>query len=97
MTIPQISGVLFFTLIVGTIAALQLFAEVYTMYFRGQASGVSDEARFYIIYLFQQAFEFFRMGFASAMAWLLFVIILIITAIQIKFSKRWVYYEGETG
>ncbi len=97
VTIPQISGVLFFTLIVGTIAALQLFAEVYTMYFRGQASGVSDEARFYIIYLFQQAFEFFRMGFASAMAWLLFVIIMIITAIQIKLSKRWVYYEGETG
>ena len=97
VTVPQISGVLFFTLIVGTITALQLFTEVYTMFFRGQRSAVSEDALFYIIYLFQQAFEFFRMGYASAMAWLLFVIIMIVTLIQVKFSKRWVHYEGEIG
>ena len=50
---------------------------------------------FYVIYLFQQAFQFFHMGYASAMAWLLFVIIMIITAIQVRLSKRFVYYEGE--
>jgi multiple sugar transport system permease protein len=95
VTIPMISGTLFFTLIVGTIAALQLFTEVYTMFFRGQESGVSEDALFYVVYLFRQAFEFFHMGYASAMAWLLFLIILVITLIQIKVSKRWVYYEGQ--
>ena len=94
VTLPGISGVLFFTLVVGTIASLQIFAEVYTMFFRGQESGVSSEALFYVVYLFRQAFEFFNMGYASAMAWLLFLIILAITLIQLRLSKRWVYYEG---
>ncbi|MDP8958742.1 MAG: sugar ABC transporter permease [Actinomycetota bacterium] len=96
ITLPMISGTLFFTLIVGTIAALQLFTEVYTMFFRGQESGVSEDALFYVVYLFRQAFEFFRMGYASAMAWLLFLIILVITLIQLRLSRRWVYYEAET-
>jgi multiple sugar transport system permease protein len=97
VTLPGISGALFFTLVVGTIASLQIFAEVYTMFFRGQESGVSNDALFYIVYLFRQAFEFFEMGYASAMAWLLFLVILQITAIQLRLSKRWVYYEGERG
>jgi multiple sugar transport system permease protein len=97
VTLPGISGALFFTLVVGTIASLQIFAEVYTMFFRGQESGVSNDALFYIVYLFRQAFEFFQMGYASAMAWLLFLVILLITAIQLRLSKRWVYYEGERG
>jgi multiple sugar transport system permease protein len=50
---------------------------------------------FYVIYLFQQAFQFFHMGYASALAWLLFVIIMIVTAIQVRLSNRFVYYEGE--
>lgn len=95
VTLPMISGTLFFTLVVQTIAALQLFAEVYTMYFRGQESGVSEDALFYVIYLFRQAFEFFNMGYASAMAWLLFLIILAITLMQLRLSRRWVYYEQE--
>jgi multiple sugar transport system permease protein len=48
-----------------------------------------------MVYLFQNAFQFFDMGFASAMAWLLFAIIMIITAIQLKLGNRWVYYEGD--
>ena len=95
VTLPMISGTLFFTLIVGTIASLQIFAEVYTMFFGEQRTTVGEDARFYIIYLFEQAFRFFRMGYASAMAWLLFGIILIITVVQLRLSKRWVYYEGE--
>lgn len=95
VTLPMISGTLFFTLVVGTIAALQLFTEVYTMYFRGQESGVSEDALFYVIYLFRQAFEFLNMGYASAMAWLLFLIVLLITLVQVRLSRRWVYYEQE--
>jgi multiple sugar transport system permease protein len=96
VTLPLISGTIFFTLIVNTIASLQIFTEVYTMFFGNMNSGAASTAGlFYNIYLFRQAFEFFHMGYASAMAWLLFVIILILTIIQLKVSRRWVYYEGE--
>jgi multiple sugar transport system permease protein len=95
ITLPMISGALFFTLIVGTVASLQIFAEVYAMFFGGQRAAVSDDALFYVIYLFRQAFENFRMGYAAAMAWLLFAVILVITFIQLRLSKRWVYYEAE--
>jgi multiple sugar transport system permease protein len=95
ITVPMISGTIFFILIVQTIGSLQIFAEVYTMFFGNQESSAASSAGlFYNIYLFRQAFEFLKMGYASAMAWILFVIILILTAIQIRFSQRWVYYEG---
>ncbi len=95
ITLPLISGTIFFVLIVNTISSLQIFTEVYTMYFGKQQSGPASSAGlFYNIYLFRQAFEFLRMGYASAMAWLLFVIILILTVIQLRVGRRWVYYEG---
>ena len=96
ITLPMISGSLFFTFIVQTIAALQTFDEAYTAFYGSSASATysSDAALFYLIYLFQQAFQFLHMGYASAMAWLLFGIIMIITLIQVKVSKRFVYYEG---
>lgn len=95
ITLPMISGALFFVVIVNVISSLQIFTEVYTMYFGKQSSGAASSAGlFYNIYLFRQAFEFLNMGYASAMAWLLFVIILILTLIQLRLSSRWVYYEG---
>jgi multiple sugar transport system permease protein len=96
VTVPMISGAIFFVLIINTIAALQLFTEVYAMFFGQQPSGAaSTAALFYVVYLFQQAFQFFNMGYASALAWLLFAVIGVVTAVQIVTSKRWVYYEGE--
>jgi multiple sugar transport system permease protein len=96
ITVPMISGALFFTLIVNTIASLQTFDQVYTMYFgRTNATAGDRSALFYVVYLFNEAFGNFRMGYASALAWLLFVIIMIITFIQIRLSKRWVYYEND--
>jgi multiple sugar transport system permease protein len=98
VTLPMISGALFFTLVVNTIAALQMFTEVYTMYFGNQSTQQrfdADASTFYVIYLFQQAFQFLHMGYASALAWLLFVVILVITVVQVRLSKRWVYYESE--
>lgn len=96
ITLPMISGALFFTLIVQTITALQTFDEAYTAFYGSAASATysNDAALFYLIYLFQQAFQFLHMGYASAMAWLLFVVIMIITAVQVRLSRRFVYYEG---
>ena len=75
-------------LIVLTIYSLQMFDQVYTMFFGGQQNSTyqNDAALFYVVYLFQQAFGFFKLGYASALAWLLFVIIMIITAIQVRLS-----------
>ena len=97
ITLPMISPALFFTFIVLTIAGLQTFTEVYTAYFGGEGgAGASspDAALMNVVYLFRQAFEFFNMGFASAMAWLLFVISMVITLINIGVSRRFVYYQG---
>jgi multiple sugar transport system permease protein len=97
ITLPMISGALFFTLIVQTIYALQMFDQAYTMFFGAQQNSTysNDAALFYVIYLFQQGFAFLHMGYASALAWLLFGVIMIITAIQVRVSRRFVFYEGE--
>jgi multiple sugar transport system permease protein len=97
VTIPMISGALFFTLIVQTIYAMQMFDQAYTMFFGAQENSTysNNAALFYVIYLFRQAFGFLHMGYASALAWLLFVMIMLITAVQVRISRRFVYYEGE--
>jgi multiple sugar transport system permease protein len=95
VTLPMISPALFFTFIILTIAGLQTFEQVYTAFFNANTPTGTDAALFYVIYLFQQAFTFLHMGYASALAWLLFAIIAVITAVQIVLSRRFVYYEGE--
>ena len=99
VTLPMISPALFFTFIVLTIAGLQTFTEVYTAYFgAGQTGDESpDAALMNVVYIFRQAFEFFEIGFASALAWILFVIIMVITAVQFVVSRRFVYYQGDKG
>lgn len=94
ITVPMISGQLFFVIIVQTIAALQVFDQAYLLFYRDATSSAPDAALFYGVYLFQQAFQQFNMGFAAALAWLLFVIILIISVIQIKVGNKLVFYEG---
>jgi len=95
ITVPQISGAIFFNTIVLTIAAFQVFDQVFLLFWRDQNNSSSDASLFYAVYLFQQAFRQFNFGFAAAMAWLLFVILLILTLIQVKIGNRFVYYEGE--
>ncbi len=96
ITFPMISGAVFFTLVINTIAALQLFAEVYAMFFGARTGGSgSDAVLFFVIYVFRQAFEFFKLGYASALAWVLFVVIGLITLFQFRFARRFVYYENE--
>ena len=95
VTLPMISPALFFVAIINTIAALQTFDEVYVAFFNASTPYGTDASLFYVIYLFQEAFAFFRMGYASALAWLLFLVIGVITIVQIVVSRRFVYYEGE--
>ncbi|GAA3314662.1 sugar ABC transporter permease [Nonomuraea dietziae] len=96
ITVPMISPTLFFLFVVDSINALQSFTEAYTAFFgSGNTTYSNDAALFYVIYLFQQAFEFLHMGYASALAWVLFVVIMVITAVQILLTRRYVYYEGD--
>jgi multiple sugar transport system permease protein len=95
ITLPFISGAIFFTVIVNTIAALQVFDAVFAMFFGARSGPAQSSALFYAIYLFQKAFQDIDFGYASSMAWLLFAIILIITVIQVKLSNRFVFYAGD--
>ncbi|AZH80081.1 MULTISPECIES: carbohydrate ABC transporter permease [Microbacterium] len=95
ITLPMISGAMFFNVIVLSIAAFQIFDQAYLLFWRDQSNSSPEASLFYAIYLFQQAFRQFNFGFAAAMAWLLFVIIMLITLIQVKVGNRFVYYEGD--
>ena len=92
VTLPMISPVILFNVIVGLIAAFQLFTQVHVMT-DGQGSP-ADSTLMMSIYLFQSAFLFFKMGYASAQAWILFLIIVIFTLILFRISGRLVYYGG---
>lgn len=93
ITIPMMTPVLFYNLILGLIATFSYFTQVYVAT-RG-AGGPARSTLFYNLYLYQAAFRFNEMGYASAMAWVLFVIILLLTGLIFKSSSLWVYYEGE--
>lgn len=95
ITLPMISGAMFFNVIVLTIAAFQIFDQAFLLFWRDQSNSSPEASLFYAIYLFQQAFRQFNFGFAAAMAWLLFLIIMIVTVIQVRFGNRFVYYEGD--
>ena len=95
ITVPMISSAIFFNTIVLTIAAMQVFDQAYLLFWRDQTNASPDSSLFYGVYLFQQAFRQFDFGLASAMAWLLFVIIMVITLFQVRFGNRFVYYEGD--
>jgi multiple sugar transport system permease protein len=95
VTVPMISGAIFFNVIVLTIAALQVFDQAYLLFWRDQQQTSPEASLFYGVYLYIQAFRQFNFGFASAMAWLLFVIILVISLVQVRVGNRYVYYEGD--
>jgi multiple sugar transport system permease protein len=97
VTVPMMSPVLFYNLVLGLIATFNYFTQAYVASDAviGDVGGPVRSTLFYNIYLFQNAFEFNRMGYASAMAWVLFVIVLLLTLLVFKSSHLWVYYEGE--
>jgi multiple sugar transport system permease protein len=91
VTIPMISPVIYFNVIMGTIGAFQVFTQALIM---TDATGAPERSTlFYVLQLYNVGFEDLRMGYACAMAWVLFVIILALTVLLTKVSKRWVHYE----
>ena len=92
ITIPLISPVIYFNLIMGIIGSLQVFAQAYIMLGGG---GVNRSALFYAVYLYQCAFDYHQMGYASAMAWVLFLIILFLTWVATRSTRKLIFYAGE--
>ncbi|MDP9370342.1 MAG: sugar ABC transporter permease [Chloroflexota bacterium] len=92
VTLPMLSGVTFFVATISTISSLNVFTQGYVMFDKN--GGPENSALFVVMYLFKRGFEYFQMGYASAIAWLLFLVIVAITLVQFRLSKRWVYYEA---
>lgn len=92
ITLPLITPTLFFNLVLGIIGALQVFNQPYI--FGNGGGGPENSILFYVVYLYQTAFQNFQMGYASAMALILFVVILALTLVVMWSGKHWVYYEG---
>ena len=92
ITLPMISPVILFNVITGLIGAFQFFTEVHVM--TGGSGSPADSTLMMSIYLWQSAFQFFKMGYASAQAWVLFLIIVIFTVIMFRVSGKLVYYGG---
>ena len=93
VTLPMISPYVFFNLVMGTIGALQEFDRVYVLGGGSGNAGPLDSLLVPVLYLFNNAFRYFKMGQASAVAWVIFVIILVLTLLQWWGQKHWVYYE----
>lgn len=89
ITIPLISPTMLFNLILGVIGSFGVFTLAYV----ATAGGPNYATWFYMLHLYYNAFEYFQMGYACALAWVLFVIVVSLSILQIRLSKRWVYYE----
>lgn len=93
ITLPMISPVILFQLIMGIIESFQVFTQAFVM----TQGGPHYATQFYVYYLWQNGFQFFKMGYASAMAWLLLFIVMVLTYFIMKVSKKYVHYEGGDG
>jgi multiple sugar transport system permease protein len=95
VTLPMMTPVLFYNVIMGIVGAMQSFSFFYTLTQGNGNTSYTEIGAVYMIYLYRVAFQLYRMGYGSAMAWLLFVIIMGLTLLVVRTSRRWVYYEGE--
>ncbi|HPF98528.1 MAG TPA: sugar ABC transporter permease [Kiritimatiellia bacterium] len=91
ITLPMLTPYIFFNLVMGLIGTFQVFAQSFIM----TAGGPVNSTLFYVYHLFNNAFRYLNMGYAAAMAWFLFLIVLVLTVIQMRLSEKWVHYEGE--
>ncbi len=89
VTLPMMSSVVFFTIVININASFQTFTQAYVM----TNGGPANATLFYMLYLYNNAFRFYKMGYASAMALVLFVVMVLITLLQFRLSRRWVYTE----
>ena len=91
ITLPMISPTMFFNLVLGVIGALKVF----TVAFIATQGGPAFATWFIALHIYSQAFKYLEMGYASALAWLFTLILIVLTVVQFRLSRRWVYYEGE--
>jgi multiple sugar transport system permease protein len=92
VTLPLLSPIFFFNVLLQLIGAFQSFTQAFIV--SGGTGGPSDSTMFYSLYLYQQGFAQFNMGYASAMAWLLFIIIAALSGVTFLTSKYWVFYDN---
>ena len=90
VTVPLITPAIFFNLVLGVIASFRVFAFAYV----ATAGGPARATYFYALHLYNMSFSSFDLGYGSALAWVLFIIVLVITIFNIQLSRRWVYYES---
>jgi multiple sugar transport system permease protein len=90
VTLPLLSPTIFFNLVLDLIFALQTFTQAYVV----TQGGPGDSSLFYVLYLYRNAFSYFRMGYASALAWLLFAFTLVVTGLLFRSARSWVFYQG---
>lgn len=88
ITLPMLTPVIFFNLVMGVIGSLQYFTQAFIM----TGGGPEDSTRFYALYLFDRAWRYADMGYASAMAWILFLAVVVLTSVLFGTQKRWVHY-----
>ncbi len=89
ITVPMMTPTIFYNLVVGVIGTFQVFSQAYVM----TEGGPNNATLFYVYYLFRKAFRESEMGYASALAWVLFMIIMLVTFLIFRNARRWVYYE----
>ena len=100
ITIPMTSSVIFFQMIMSVIGSFQIFSVAYILfggYTTSDPAGPANAALFYVLYTYRNAFGYFRNGYASAMAWVLFLVVMVLTILLFRTQKLWVYYEVEGG
>ena len=90
ITLPMLGPVILFNCIMALIGSFQVFTQAFIM----TGGGPGDDTRFYVLYLYNKAFDFYDMGYASGLAWLLLIVVLILTIIVLRLSGRFVHYEG---
>jgi multiple sugar transport system permease protein len=90
VTLPMLSPVILFNVIMAIIGSFQVFTQAFVM----TSGGPGDDTRFYVLYLYNLAFDVYEMGYASALAWVLLLVVLLLTAVTLKVGGRKVYYEG---
>jgi multiple sugar transport system permease protein len=95
ITLPHLTPIIFFNLIMGMIGAFQVFAQVYILVPKGKLPAAYAGAETMVPYLFDEAFGNYHMGYASAISWLLFLVVLVFTLIAFRTARRWVFYETE--
>jgi multiple sugar transport system permease protein len=93
VTLPMLTPTILFNLVMAIIGSFQIFTQTFVM----TNGGPADSTLTYVLYLYRNAFEFFRMGYASALAWVLFFILMGMTLLVFRSSALWVYYESERG